>query len=215
MGVDYVARKSAKKRKKKERQAVGKDGVAQRERRRKKIRRLCQGVCYKMPALTEEDKQWSDGEDHNAGAPDSDTEEAIARANSHRDASTSGADDAKQPKSTKKQDQKKRKRKEATADGQQAGKLSTSVKLLDPAVLAENARQAALRKLPPGAKADDLERFPPLLQACMLSLHHVEPTPIQELCWPPALEGGDLQGVAEPGSGKTLAYLLPGLVRLQ
>ncbi len=86
MGNDYVARKSAKKRKKKERQEVGKDGVARRERRRKKIRRLCQvgitllcsgfalartyrhlrltrskshtlqGVCYKPPELTAADK---------------------------------------------------------------------------------------------------------------------------------------------------------------
>ncbi|GLC40197.1 hypothetical protein PLESTM_001013500 [Pleodorina starrii] len=241
MGVDYIARKSAKKRKKKERQAVGKDGVAkQRERRRKKIRRLCQGVCYKAPELTEEDKRWSDREDFDVGSPDSDIEEAVARANSHRGASTSGAALAEagtaisqhHPSAKNKTDcrngsKDKRKRADGVAadaatdvDGEAAGNggkpvLSTAVKLLDPAVLAQNARQAALRKLPAGAKADALEGFPPLLQACMLTLHHVEPTPVQERCWPPALEGRDVQGVAEPGSGKTLAYLLPGFVRLQ
>jgi len=33
-------------------------------------------------------------------------------------------------------------------------------------------------------------------------------------CWPAACAGNDLQGLAEPGSGKTLAYLLPVLARL-
>ncbi|KXZ53413.1 hypothetical protein GPECTOR_7g1311 [Gonium pectorale] len=221
MGVDYIARKSAKKRKKKERQAVGKDGVAARERRRKKIRRLCQGVCYKPPVITEEDKHWSDNEDGNAGALDSDVEEAAARANSHRGTSTSGGgeagDAAKKPAAAKKQPKKRKLNDDA--DGKKAADggagMSTAVKLLDPAVLAHNARQAALKKLPPGAKADALEAFPPLVQACMLSQHHVEPTPVQERCWSPALAARDVQGVAEPGSGKTLAYLLPGLVRLQ
>ena len=30
-------------------------------------------------------------------------------------------------------------------------------------------------------------------------------------CWPPILEGRDVQAVAEPGSGKTFGYLLPTL----
>ena len=64
MGVDYVARKSAKKRKKKGRQEEGKDGKIRRERKRRGVRRLCTGVCWKLPVLTEEDKQWpeEDGE---------------------------------------------------------------------------------------------------------------------------------------------------------
>ncbi|GLI64681.1 hypothetical protein VaNZ11_008035 [Volvox africanus] len=231
MGVDYVARKSAKKRKKRERQAVGKDGVAQRERRRKKIRRLCQGVCYKTPELTEEDKRWSDQENgDNVGALDSDVEEAVARVNSHQGASTTAAAATARGSRLQKQsaaadgkktkEKQKRKRADVGEDDDNGGgggrtKLSTSVQLLAPSVLAQNARQAALRKLPVGAKTDALEQFPPLLQACMLSLHHLEPTPVQERCWPSALEGRDIQGVAEPGSGKTLAYLLPGLVKLQ
>ncbi|GIL49526.1 hypothetical protein Vafri_5852 [Volvox africanus] len=223
MGVDYVARKSAKKRKKRERQAVGKDGVAQRERRRKKIRRLCQGVCYKAPELTEEDKRWSDQEnDDNAGDLDSDVEDAVARVNSHHGASTSAAvaataRDSRLQKQSSVADGKKKKKRQKRKRGGGGGhiKLSTSVQLLAPSVLAQNARQAALRKLPAGAKTDALEHFPPLLQACMLSLNHLEPTPVQEQCWPPTLEGRDVQGVAEPGSGKTLAYLLPGFVKLQ
>ena len=34
-------------------------------------------------------------------------------------------------------------------------------------------------------------------------------TPIQEKCIPPILEGRDLLGVAQTGTGKTAAYLLP------
>jgi ATP-dependent RNA helicase DDX5/DBP2 len=48
----------------------------------------------------------------------------------------------------------------------------------------------------------------------MAKLGYVEPTPIQQAAWQPAVAGRDVQGVAEPGSGKTLAYLLPLLVRL-
>ena len=39
-------------------------------------------------------------------------------------------------------------------------------------------------------------------------------TPIQEKCIPPILEGRDLLGVAQTGTGKTAAYLLPILSRL-
>lgn len=39
-------------------------------------------------------------------------------------------------------------------------------------------------------------------------------TPIQEKCIPPILEGHDLLGVAQTGTGKTAAYLLPILSRL-
>jgi superfamily II DNA/RNA helicase len=54
----------------------------------------------------------------------------------------------------------------------------------------------------------------PLLARCMAKLGYVEPTPIQQAAWKPSVTGSDVQGVAEPGSGKTFAYLLPLLVRL-
>ncbi len=43
----------------------------------------------------------------------------------------------------------------------------------------------------------------------------VEPTPIQEQCIPLALDGGDIVGVAQTGTGKTLAFMVPILERLQ
>ena len=43
------------------------------------------------------------------------------------------------------------------------------------------------------------------------ALGHKGSTPIQRECWPHACAGRDLLGVAPPGSGKTLAYLLPAV----
>ncbi|XP_003744155.1 ATP-dependent RNA helicase p62 [Galendromus occidentalis] len=40
------------------------------------------------------------------------------------------------------------------------------------------------------------------------------PTPIQSLCWPLALKGKDLIGVAQTGSGKTLGYLVPSALHI-
>ena len=34
-------------------------------------------------------------------------------------------------------------------------------------------------------------------------------------CWPACLAGRDVKAVAQPGSGKTLGYLLPGAERLR
>lgn len=41
-----------------------------------------------------------------------------------------------------------------------------------------------------------------------------EPTPIQACAWPPALDGKDVIGIAETGSGKTLGFGVPALARL-
>lgn len=42
----------------------------------------------------------------------------------------------------------------------------------------------------------------------------VKPTPIQSQCWPILLQGKDLIGIAQTGTGKTLAFLLPALVHI-
>ncbi len=46
-------------------------------------------------------------------------------------------------------------------------------------------------------------------------MNFTETTPIQEHAIPPILEGRDVMGVAQTGTGKTAAYLLPILSRLQ
>lgn len=49
-----------------------------------------------------------------------------------------------------------------------------------------------------------------------LDRHHIfTPTPIQAKAIPPALKGEDLIGIAQTGTGKTLAFALPILMRLK
>ena len=40
------------------------------------------------------------------------------------------------------------------------------------------------------------------------------PSPIQAQCWPPLLAGRDVIGIASTGSGKTLTFLVPALLRI-
>ena len=46
-------------------------------------------------------------------------------------------------------------------------------------------------------------------------LGYVEPTPVQREAIPAALSGGDLLVSSQTGSGKTAAFVLPGLQRLR
>jgi ATP-dependent RNA helicase RhlE len=52
------------------------------------------------------------------------------------------------------------------------------------------------------------------LQAGIKDMGFVEPTPIQEQAIPHVLKGGDLLGLAQTGTGKTAAFVLPILQRL-
>jgi len=45
--------------------------------------------------------------------------------------------------------------------------------------------------------------------------HFEKPTDIQSSCWPVALAGRDVIGIAATGSGKTLAFILPALVHIK
>jgi ATP-dependent RNA helicase RhlE len=52
------------------------------------------------------------------------------------------------------------------------------------------------------------------LEQALADLKFEAPTAIQEQAIPPAMEGRDVLGTAQTGTGKTLAYLLPALDRL-
>ena len=55
----------------------------------------------------------------------------------------------------------------------------------------------------------------PQLLSVLDRLEYTTPTPIQELAIPHALEGRDVTGIAQTGTGKTLAFGLPILERLK
>ncbi len=56
----------------------------------------------------------------------------------------------------------------------------------------------------------DLGLSQPVLQALDMK-GYTEPTPIQEQAIPPVLEGRDLLGIAQTGTGKTAAFMLPSI----
>lgn len=60
---------------------------------------------------------------------------------------------------------------------------------------------------------EDILHNDDLLDA-LYDMHFQECTPIQELAIPPALEGNDIMAVAQTGTGKTAAYLLPVIEQL-
>jgi len=61
---------------------------------------------------------------------------------------------------------------------------------------------------------EDLNLNKPLLQA-LEDLEYTNPTPIQEKVFPLIMDGRDVLGVAQTGTGKTIAYILPILRQLK
>lgn len=61
---------------------------------------------------------------------------------------------------------------------------------------------------------DQLGLSQPVLQALDMK-GYSKPTPIQEQAIPPVLEGRDLLGIAQTGTGKTAAFMLPSIDRLR
>ena len=56
--------------------------------------------------------------------------------------------------------------------------------------------------------------FPALIQANIKHLGYTTPTPIQTQAMPMVMQGRDLMGLAQTGTGKTAAFLLPMIMRL-
>ncbi len=57
-------------------------------------------------------------------------------------------------------------------------------------------------------------QFHPQIQTALDNCGYASPTPIQEQAIPPVLNGRDLLGLAQTGTGKTAAFVLPILQRL-
>jgi ATP-dependent RNA helicase RhlE len=62
-------------------------------------------------------------------------------------------------------------------------------------------------------KFDELQLSEPL-QRAVRAMGFDEPTPVQEIAIPAALDGSDVLGTAQTGTGKTVAFLLPTLEHL-
>jgi len=67
---------------------------------------------------------------------------------------------------------------------------------------------------PPPYKTFAGASFPDYILKALKTLKFDKPTPIQAQGWPLALAGRDLVGLAETGSGKTIAFMLPAIVHI-
>ncbi|EER12335.1 RNA helicase, putative [Perkinsus marinus ATCC 50983] len=57
-------------------------------------------------------------------------------------------------------------------------------------------------------------QFPEVLMKELDKAGYTEPTNIQKIGWPVALSGRDMVGVAQTGSGKTVAFMLPAIIHV-
>ncbi|KAM8965563.1 MICOS complex subunit MIC27 isoform X3 [Sarcophilus harrisii] len=82
-------------------------------------------------------------------------------------------------------------------------------------IMCEDLKKDEKRDIPhPVCKFEDaFECYPEVLDN-MKKVGFTRPTPIQSQAWPIILKGIDLIGIAQTGTGKTLAYLMPGFIHL-
>src|SRR5436190_18676040 len=83
----------------------------------------------------------------------------------------------------------------------------------------QSKRQAPVQNVTPSVKGCAPLRFndfnfSPALQTGIDAREHITPTPIQERVMQAVLDGRDVLGSAQTGSGKTAAYVLPLLDRI-
>ncbi|XP_068039935.1 probable ATP-dependent RNA helicase DDX43 [Anomalospiza imberbis] len=82
-------------------------------------------------------------------------------------------------------------------------------------ITCDDLKEGEKRCIPnPVCKFEDVfERYPDIM-ANIRKVGFQKPTPIQSQAWPIILQGIDLIGIAQTGTGKTLAYLMPGFIHL-
>lgn len=82
-------------------------------------------------------------------------------------------------------------------------------------IICNDLKDGEKRSIPnPTFKFEDAFQSYPELMENIQKAGLQKPTPIQSQVWPIALQGLDVIGVAQTGTGKTLSYLLPGLIHI-
>ncbi|EPY75450.1 DEAD box protein 53 [Camelus bactrianus] len=82
-------------------------------------------------------------------------------------------------------------------------------------IMCDDLKDGEKRPIPnPTYKFEDAFHHYPELMRNIRKAGFQKPTPIQAQAWPIILQGIDLIGVAQTGTGKTLSYLMPGFIHL-
>ncbi|NXU57757.1 DDX43 helicase, partial [Turnix velox] len=82
-------------------------------------------------------------------------------------------------------------------------------------IICDDLKEGEKRCIPkPVCKFEDVFECYPDIMANIRKVGFQKPTPIQSQAWPIILQGIDLIGIAQTGTGKTLAYLMPGFIHL-
>eukprot|EP00890_Picochlorum_soloecismus_P001587 jgi/Picsp_1/2429/NSC_05891-R1_protein len=199
MGNDFTARKQRRKARR------GDDEESTRRIRKKKNqpRRLCRGPCFKPPALemdsSDEDMAASG---NRSKRPDSIIQQYEIGGNQGKGERLSDPSSEKKKKSSSNEVLLKKDRKK---------KMSTSSQLI-PNISQQNNDHSVKKRRQEDAV--EISHYPGIIQHFLKQSGILQPLPLQNMVWPKALKGDNLHVVAKPGSGKTLAYLLPIACRL-
>ncbi|XP_010001808.1 PREDICTED: probable ATP-dependent RNA helicase DDX43 [Chaetura pelagica] len=82
-------------------------------------------------------------------------------------------------------------------------------------IICDDLKEGEKRGIPnPVCRFEDVFEHYPDIMANIRKVGFQKPTPIQSQAWPIILQGIDLIGIAQTGTGKTLAYLVPGFIHL-
>ncbi|NXY40432.1 DDX43 helicase, partial [Ceuthmochares aereus] len=82
-------------------------------------------------------------------------------------------------------------------------------------ITCDDLKEGEKRCIPnPACKFEDVFEHYPDIMDNIRKVGFQKPTPIQSQAWPIILQGIDLIGIAQTGTGKTLAYLMPGFIHL-
>ncbi|XP_004623234.1 probable ATP-dependent RNA helicase DDX43 [Octodon degus] len=82
-------------------------------------------------------------------------------------------------------------------------------------IMCDDLKAGEKRPIPnPTCKFEDAFQCFPEVMRSIKRAGFQKPTPIQSQVWPIVLQGIDLIGVAQTGTGKTLSYLMPGFIHL-